>query len=52
MRIERTVAGLRELVRDARSQAAEPVGLVATMGALHAGHGALLARARESAASS
>jgi pantoate--beta-alanine ligase len=47
MRIEGTVAGLRELVRTARAQGSGPVGLVATMGALHAGHGALLRQARE-----
>jgi pantoate--beta-alanine ligase len=47
VRIVRTVAGLREAVRAARAEEAEPVGLVATMGALHAGHGALLAQARE-----
>jgi pantoate--beta-alanine ligase len=46
MRIETTVAGLRQTVGAARADGRETVGLVATMGALHAGHAALMRRAR------
>ena len=46
MRIARTVAELREIVRSARSVGAR-VGLVPTMGAFHDGHLTLMRRARE-----
>ncbi len=45
MRVVRTVADLRTAVRDARA-AGHAIGLVPTMGALHAGHDALIACAR------
>jgi pantoate--beta-alanine ligase len=46
MNIVRTVAELREAVGEAR-RAGDPVGLVPTMGALHAGHLSLIRRARK-----
>jgi pantoate--beta-alanine ligase len=47
VRVVRSVADLRF----ARADLAAPVGFVATMGALHAGHGSLVARARAECAS-
>jgi pantoate--beta-alanine ligase len=46
VKIVRTVAELRDAVRSARREGAR-VGLVATMGAFHDGHLALMRRARE-----
>jgi pantoate--beta-alanine ligase len=46
VKIVRTVADLREVVRSARSVGAR-IGLVPTMGAFHDGHLALMRRARE-----
>ena len=45
MEIIKTVARLQDVVKDAREKG-KTIGLVPTMGALHAGHRSLVERAR------